>query len=239
MKRNFSDVNLGCRDRIISGLDWVFEQEERAIILEDDCIPIVDFFSFVEAMLEKYRDDRSVISICGSNPRPQLSNPLYDVVFSKYAMIWGWATWRRAWRLMDRGLDRLEEAKTKHVLREWLGSCRAEWYWLYVLKNVPNTWDYRWVFTSFIHHGLHVFPSKCVVKNIGTTDVNATHMKGHFYELPEVESSFTHHFRVPDSVNANERLDCWIEDHLYSRSFRERMKWVIMKVKRLCCCKQP
>ena len=37
--RNFSDVNLGCRRRPVSGIDWAFGQVEEAIILEDDCLP--------------------------------------------------------------------------------------------------------------------------------------------------------------------------------------------------------
>jgi hypothetical protein len=41
---NYSPVNLGCRRRISSGLDWVFERVERAIILEDDCLPEYSFF---------------------------------------------------------------------------------------------------------------------------------------------------------------------------------------------------
>ena len=32
---NYSDVNLGCKRRVSSGIDWVFEQVEEAIILED------------------------------------------------------------------------------------------------------------------------------------------------------------------------------------------------------------
>src|SRR5215207_412171 len=32
--RNYSDVNLGARGRVASGLDWVFSEVEEAIILE-------------------------------------------------------------------------------------------------------------------------------------------------------------------------------------------------------------
>ena len=35
---NYSDINLGCGLRVSSGLDWVFEEVEEAIILEDDCL---------------------------------------------------------------------------------------------------------------------------------------------------------------------------------------------------------
>src|SRR5260221_8483657 len=37
--RNYSDQNLGCKNRIAGGLDWVFQTVEEAIILEDDCLP--------------------------------------------------------------------------------------------------------------------------------------------------------------------------------------------------------
>jgi hypothetical protein len=228
--QNYSDINLGCRDRIISGLDWVFEQEERAIILEDDCIPILDFFMFAEAMLDRYKDAPQVMSIGGTNLKPQLADPEYDIVFSKYAMIWGWATWSRAWLLMDGGLDRLEEAKEKHLLREWLGSWRAEWYWLYVLKNVPTTWDYRWFFSGFIQHGLHVLPSKCLVENIGMTDVNATHTTFNPYDLPIIAKSFPSSYRVPTQVEPDLIYNQWMEDHFYSRALIPRIKWVVKKI---------
>ena len=43
---NFSETNLGCRRRVSSGLDWVFKQVDRSIILEDDCLPEPSFFQF-------------------------------------------------------------------------------------------------------------------------------------------------------------------------------------------------
>lgn len=234
IQRNFSDVNLGCRDRIISGLDWVFEQEERAIILEDDCIPVVDFFAFAEAMLERYRDDIRILSVCGYNLRPQLSNPDYDVVFSKYAMVWGWATWRRAWKLLERDLTKIKEVKKFHLLQKWLGSWRAECYWCYVLNKVVSTWDYRWAYTGFLNKMVHVLPSKCLVNNIGLADVCATHTTSTTYDFPEIAQTYTNDYRIPEKVVVNFCLDQWIEDHLFSRSLVERIRWVLKKVKRCC-----
>ena len=39
VSRNYSESNLGCRKRVSSGIDWVFEQVEEAIIVEDTCHP--------------------------------------------------------------------------------------------------------------------------------------------------------------------------------------------------------
>ena len=46
VRRNFSDKNLGLQKRLSSGIDWAFSYVEKAIILEDDCIPHPDFFKF-------------------------------------------------------------------------------------------------------------------------------------------------------------------------------------------------
>src|SRR3972149_5093970 len=62
--KNYSNVNLGCKRRVSSGLDWVFETVEEAIVLEDDCLPSPSFFPFCEELLERYRDDSRVMQIC-------------------------------------------------------------------------------------------------------------------------------------------------------------------------------
>src|SRR3546814_1560912 len=55
VRTDFSPVNLGCGKRISSGLNWVFELVEEAIILEDDTRPEPCFFRFCEEMLARYR----------------------------------------------------------------------------------------------------------------------------------------------------------------------------------------
>ena len=61
--RNYSDVNLGCRLRVSSGLDWVFSEVEEAIILEDDCLPHSSFFQFCEELLSYYRHNERIWTI--------------------------------------------------------------------------------------------------------------------------------------------------------------------------------
>ena len=61
--KNYSDVNLGCGKRPQTGISWVFEHVERAIILEDDCVPQNSFFHFCDELLEKYADDKRVLMI--------------------------------------------------------------------------------------------------------------------------------------------------------------------------------
>ena len=46
VKTLFRDKNLGCKKGVSSAITWFFEQEKQGIILEDDCLPHLDFFSF-------------------------------------------------------------------------------------------------------------------------------------------------------------------------------------------------
>jgi hypothetical protein len=97
IERLYSDVNQGCRLGVSRAISWFFEQVEEGIILEDDCVPHPDFFPYCTALLERYRHDMRIWSVCGSNF--QLGHRRGDAsyYFSIHGDSWGWATWRRAW----------------------------------------------------------------------------------------------------------------------------------------------
>ncbi len=46
--KNYSEVNLGVDERVPSGLNWVFNVVDKAIIFEDDCHLILLFFHFAK-----------------------------------------------------------------------------------------------------------------------------------------------------------------------------------------------
>lgn len=97
VRRNYSPVNLTCDHREFTGIDWCFEQVDRLIILEDDCLPSVSFYDFCGELLEKYKDDERVHMISGFNRINHYADSPYDYVFSKTSAGIGWATWRRSW----------------------------------------------------------------------------------------------------------------------------------------------
>ncbi|MFH1427813.1 MAG: nucleotide-diphospho-sugar transferase, partial [Patescibacteria group bacterium] len=97
----FRDKNLGCKLAVSSAIDWFFDNVEEGIILEDDCLPDPSFFKFCQELLVKYREDSNVMCISGDNFNPNLYNGSDSYFFSKVASIWGWASWRRAWKYYD------------------------------------------------------------------------------------------------------------------------------------------
>ena len=99
--KNYSDTNMGCGARVASGIDWVFQHVEQAVILEDDCLPDPTFFRFCEELLDRYRYEERVMQISGSNFLFGRRAVEVSYYFSRYPLCWGWATWRRAWRHFD------------------------------------------------------------------------------------------------------------------------------------------
>ena len=175
---DFSPVNLGCKVRVSSGISWVFNQVESAIILEDDCLPHPTFFGFCRQMLEEYRDDERVMQISGNNfqnPKEQKHEGYY---FSVFNHIWGWATWRRAWKFYDVSLGDWPALKTTDFLKEILGTSIQIRNWTYLFDEVRkgriDTWDYQWTFTCWAQRGLTILPECNLVTNIGF-DGAATH----------------------------------------------------------------
>ena len=103
VETEFSPVNLGCRRRISSGIDWVFRRVEEAVILEDDCVPGDGFFRYCDAMLERHRGDERVMAVTGCNFQFGRRRGDASYYYSHFIHVWGWATWRRAWGALRRG----------------------------------------------------------------------------------------------------------------------------------------
>lgn len=97
----YSEVNMGCKQRVSSGLNWVFDNVDEAIVLEDDCLPHPSLLRFCDELLEKYRNDERILMITGTNYLVDANKTPYSYFFTRHFSVWGWATWRRAWATYD------------------------------------------------------------------------------------------------------------------------------------------
>lgn len=178
---NFSDVNLGCKNRVASGIDWVFEQVEEAIILEDDCLPHPTFFRFCEELLSYYRDDERIGMISGDNFQFGEQRTEASYYFSRYSHIWGWATWRRAWKHYDREANNWPAIKSTGWLKVLISSIKERKYWNNIFQEVYDgkidTWDYQWVLTVWSQGMISIMPNVNLISNIGFGN-DATHTHG-------------------------------------------------------------
>lgn len=176
---NFAEENLGCRARVVSGLNWAFSRVEEAIILEDDCLPDQSFFPFCSELLSRYRDRPQIGFIAGSNPLQKSFALPYSYYFSQMAHIWGWATWRRSWQEYDDEMQSWPAVKEAGLLHHLLSDERVYNYWTRIFDKMydntgPNTWDYRWVYTWWTRNWINIVPRRNLVHNIGF-GADATH----------------------------------------------------------------
>jgi hypothetical protein len=168
--RNYSDVNLGCRKRVSSGIDWAFTQVEEAIILEDDCLPHPDFFRFCSSLLERYRDDQRVWSICGLNCQDGNWRGDGSYYFSRYPDPWGWATWRRAWKNYDVDLSDWSEFSKLDAMNLIFENSTEIELWnhnLNLINEGIEAWDFQWFYCCWKNNGLSIWPNCNLVSNLG------------------------------------------------------------------------
>lgn len=180
LKTLFRDSNLGCGKAASEAVTWFFENEEMGIILEDDCVPSRSFFWFCEELLERYKEDETVMHIGGFNLDDSIANESCSYYFSKKPEMWGWATWRRAWKYYDfdmKGFLNFKESNMIKSIFKYQDVRRR------IMNDFENfyekkidTWDYQWLYAILSHEGVAIIPNKNMVTNIGF-DANATHTK--------------------------------------------------------------
>lgn len=178
VRYDFAERNLGCRERVSSGLDWVFSQVEESIILEDDCCPDATFFPFCRELLGRYRDDARVGHIGGNRHLPLPLATGYSYSFSRYSFIWGWATWRRAWEQYRDAIRLWPQIKDGGFHRDLFPSaaeaCYFEDTWDDVQHGRLQAWGPQWLLCRLIHGTVSIVPAVNLVSNLGC-GTNSTH----------------------------------------------------------------
>ena len=187
----FQEKNLGCGIGVSTAITWAFENEDRMIILEDDCVPALSFFEFCNYCLEKYKNDTRIWTITGRSHHQNSSFFKYqDYIFSHYSHCCGWATWKRVWEgfninmpnndqfMGQGGFDNvyfsLKEARffNKHFLRVFQDD-----------NLIKHSWAYPFDYYVCSNRGLSIVPAKNLIKNVGLYGVHSFGTKSFVHNL--------------------------------------------------------
>lgn len=223
VRTNYSETNLGCKRRVSSGLDWVFENCEEAIIVEDDCLPHPSFFPFCEELLERFRYDERVAMISGSNFQGAANASEYSYFFTLNVTAWGWASWRRVWQHYDVDMKRWPELRDTSWLADRLVNAVAVKYWNGAFESTyrgeNNTWDYQFFFSWWAQNAVAAVPQNNLVSNIGFGDVS-THTRD---TLPTMANLPVNELKFPLKQPPDVALDLEAD----KRAFRNICPWII------------
>lgn len=208
IQKLYAEENMGCRARISSAISKVFEQEEMAIIVEDDVIAMPSFFYFCEELLVRYKDVPAISYITGHKVCED-----YDIeesyIFSRHPNIWGWATWKRAWSKYNDSIDDWYQIKNSSILEEYYNKKIGKIY-KKVLETAytgeVDTWDYIWTAACVKTNSVGIVPKYNLIRNEGFGDENATHTGGmspYRFSRRELEFPLQH----PKEIKRDEEYD--------------------------------
>jgi hypothetical protein len=180
VQRRFNSFNQGCKRNVSEAISWLFEHENEGVILEDDCLPHPDFFSFCEEMLHRYGSDTRIWAVTGNNFQNNRLRGEFPYYFSKYTHVWGWATWRNRWSHYDPDLRMWPRWRGSRDFNRKIPDWKERRFWQRIFdlsyREEIDTWDFQWVATLMMAGGLTVTPQENLVTNIGFGS-DATHTR--------------------------------------------------------------
>ncbi len=224
----YSDSNLNCGRGPSTAFTWFFEHEEEGIILEDDCLPSQSFFWFCQELLERYRSDSRIMHIGGNNfLNGWQKDQSYSYYFSNSGHIWGWATWRRAWKMFDYNIQLYPQLKEENYFGSFFSNTLEKFYRLRKFDKTINSnqvdwWDYQWDFARYVNAGLSIVPKINLVRNLGFGN-NATHTqngnsKSARLEAGDIQFPLDHPpFMIRDFESDNRYFKNFLRDALISK----------------------
>lgn len=187
VERLYQERNYGCDPSEFISQKWAFSHVDKCVVLEDDDVPSVTFFSFAKEMLDRYEYDDRVTMICGFNVEEHTADTSDSYFFSTNFSIWGWASWRRVVDQWDEHYTWLDDTETvtrlQTLIRErgyrddFLPMCRKH--------RAQGKAFYETIFWAhlLLSNGLCIVPTHNMINNLGAT-ADSTHFGGELATLP-------------------------------------------------------
>ena len=234
VKWQIYETNLGCKMGVATAINWFFDNVKEGIILEDDIVAHPDFFIFCQNLLKKYRLDRRVWCISGSNNQDNIKRGEGSYYFGKIPLIWGWATWKDRWDECDVDIKNWPHIKSTNILTNIFKDQIEKAYWMNIWDNFykngsPDTWDYSWVLTCLINNALIAIPNNNLINNIGFNS-DATHTKWQKKRNTFIKS-IGNKIKHPKTIVCDREAEKYQFDHFFGGNEIRLKKNFIIRIK--------
>lgn len=236
VKTLLQSENLSCGPAVSKAISWFFNNEEKGIILEDDCLPNSSFFTFCEEMLHRYKNNETIMHIGGTNFQEgkKYGNPNY--YFSSITHVWGWASWRRAWQKYEYVIKDVFEFIRNDSLKYYHYNIETRCYWYKKMRDTYhgkiNTWDYQWNYCLWKNKGLSIIPQVNLIDNIGFGE-GATHTQ-FFSKWANMPTQVLHTIEHPDKIELNAIADNYTFQNHHNQSLNHSIvKKIINSIKNI------
>jgi len=224
------ETNKGLANSIAAGVSRVIDEHNEIIVLEDDCVPAEDFYSYMCQCLEYYKNEESVYCISA------FLNPIknrafrgydYDVFFWGRFWSWGWATWRRAWKMYKHDVNVLaDEAAAKKINLDRFGSDILPT----IQRNrdkLADCWAINWFLVMVLNNAVSVFPVRSRVQNIGF-DGTGVHCGVSVKYQTHISDASAVPLKFPPQVKEDRRIARVMLNFINRPTLREVLRKAIM-----------
>ncbi|MBU3540804.1 glycosyltransferase family A protein [Polynucleobacter sp. UB-Tiil-W10] len=167
-KVEMQNSNLGLSRSIISGVTKILSTYDQIIVIEDDLIVAPYFLKFMNEGLSKYKDDDRVISIHGYVYPTE--NILPENFFLRGADCWGWATWKRGWKLFnENGSLLIRDLKSNNLISQFdfNGAYPFSKMLADQIRGRNDSWAVKWYASAFLANRVTLYPGKSLIQNMG------------------------------------------------------------------------
>lgn len=160
--------NMGLANSIILGVTETVNKYGRVIVLEDDLATSPYFLEYMNGALDLYEEEDRVISIHGYIY--PIKKNLPETFFLKNPSCWGWATWKRGWKLFEPGGKKLlVELERKNLIKEFDfgGTYNFSGMLKRQMEGKNDSWAICWYASAFLRNKLTLYPGRSLVNNTG------------------------------------------------------------------------
>jgi hypothetical protein len=234
VKTRFLPENVGLKKAVSGAIDWFFLNVDEGIILEYDCLVESDFFLFCRTMLTRYRNEKGVFSISGTNLQDGIWRGDGDYYYSHLFGCWGWATWKRAWQHWRPNLIDYEIFSSNKQINNFVISKRARNSCAKSLDDIHygrdnTTWSFCFEYVQMCNYAFCVVPNRNLVSNIGFSR-NGTHAKDANHPLANMPIKSLTSFRAPTFRIANIEADEIQTLNAYPISIRLKIRIFLVNI---------
>ncbi len=232
----YSEINQGCGPGPFNAINWAFENEDRLIILEDDCVPSQPFFKYCNELLDRYKNDTRIWLISGNQYNEEAVTTPHSYFFSRYGHSQGWATWKRCLPKKDLNMKNWTLMKQQDLFKAVFHSKKETSFFEKKFDNAfsdsllkNHAWDTQFSFYLRSNNALSIVPSTNLVSNIGYIGSHSN-KKLWFHDLP-VDNYYSIKSH-PDFILPDVNYDTYHFKHHWNRK-RSIIKRILKKLVRI------
>ena len=200
----YRENNYGLAKNIECGLNEIFSDHRKAIILEDDIIVSPFFLIFMNNALLKYENNRNIWHISGWNYPIRVTdqNYQYNSFFLQLSNCWGWATWANRWEYYEKNPIKISQNWSINFKKRFTLNGANKNFWKQISHNKNNkinTWAIFWYASIFQNNGLCLNPVVTYTRNIGN-DGTGENCDSNDIFISELNNKFSNNFPIDINI---------------------------------------